>query len=106
MARAFQPARADGFRGVIAYELEPFAISSPPDAPWRWAVEVDARSGHARLLEPAPLDAAVTIHFGLAEWVRVIAGVQNAMTAMAAGRCSVEGDVLLAARMEAMFGVR
>jgi class 3 adenylate cyclase len=104
LARAFQPAHADGFHGVIAYELEPFAIESPADAPWRWAIEVDARSGRARLLEPAPLDAAVTIHFGLAEWVRVIAGVQNAMTAMTAGRCSVEGDVLLAARMEVMFG--
>ena len=93
MARGFQPAHAGGFRGVIAYELEPFAIEAPPDAPWRWAIEVDSAAGRARLLEPAPLDAAVTIHFGLAEWVRVIAGVQNALTRMVAGRCSVEGDV-------------
>jgi hypothetical protein len=106
MARGFQPAHSGGFCGVIAYELEPFAIEPPPDAPWRWAIEVDSRAGHARLLEPAPLDAAVTIHFGLADWVRVIAGVQNAVTAMAAGRCSVEGDVLLAARLETMFGAR
>jgi class 3 adenylate cyclase len=106
MARGFQPAHSGGFSGVIAYELEPFAIEPPPDAPWRWAIEVDSRAGRARLLEPAPLDAAVTIHFGLAEWVRVIAGVQNAVTAMAAGRCSVEGDVILAARLETMFGAR
>jgi class 3 adenylate cyclase/tetratricopeptide (TPR) repeat protein len=106
LARGFQPAHAGGFRGVIAYELEPFAIEAPPDAPWRWAIEVDSRAGHARLLEPAPLDASVTIHFGLAEWVRVVAGVQNAMTALAAGRCSVEGDVLLAARLETMFGAQ
>jgi putative sterol carrier protein len=56
------------------------------------------------VLEPAPLQAAVTIHAGLAEWVRVSAGVQNALTAMAGGRFSVEGDVILAARLEAMFG--
>ena len=78
MTRGFQPAHAGGFHGVIAYELEPFAIEAPPDAPWRWAIEVDAAAGHARLLEPAPLEAAVTIHFGLADWVRVLAGVQNA----------------------------
>jgi SCP-2 sterol transfer family len=106
MARGFQPAQAHGFRGVIAYELEPFAIEAPPEAPWRWAIQVDSRAGRARLLEPAPLDTAVTIHMGLAEWVRVIAGVQNAVTAMAAGRCSVEGDVILAARLETMFGAR
>jgi hypothetical protein len=34
------------------------------------------------------------------------AGVENAVTAMAAGRCSVEGDVILAARLETMFGAR
>ena len=106
MARGFQPAHSGCFCGVIAYELEPFAIEPPPDAPWRWAIEVDSRAGHARLLEPAPLDAAVTIHIGLADWVRVIAGVQNAVTATAAGRCSVEGDVILAARLETMFGAR
>jgi hypothetical protein len=68
MVRGFQPAYAAGFQGVVAYEIEPFAIAPPPDAPWRWAIEVDARNGRARLVEPAPLDAAVTIYFGLADW--------------------------------------
>jgi class 3 adenylate cyclase/tetratricopeptide (TPR) repeat protein len=104
LARAFQPAHASGFRGVIAYELETFAIEPPPDSPWRWAIEVDAEAGRATLLEPAPLDAAVTIHIGLAEWVRVLAGVDDALVAMVAGRCSIEGDVVLAVRQEAMFG--
>ena len=104
LARSFQPGAAGGFRGIIAYEVEPFAIEPPADAPWRWAIQVDAGAGRARLREPAPLDAEVTIHIGLAEWVRVLAGVENALTVMAAGRCSVEGDVLAAMRMEAMFG--
>jgi hypothetical protein len=44
---------------------------------------------------------AATIHSGLAEWVRVSAGVQNPVTAMAGGgRFSIEGDVVLAARLE------
>jgi class 3 adenylate cyclase len=106
LARSFQPAHAAGFSGTIAYELEPYAIELPPEAPWRWAIEVDSKAGRARLLEPAPLDAAVTIHIGLADWVRTLAGIQDALTAMIAGRCSVEGDVVLAVRLEAMFGAR
>jgi class 3 adenylate cyclase/tetratricopeptide (TPR) repeat protein len=106
LARGFQPAYADGFSGIVAYELEPYAIEPPPDAPWRWAIEVDSKAGRARLLEPAPLNAAVTIHIGLADWVRVVAGLQDPLPVMVAGRCSVEGDVLLAVRLEAMFGGR
>jgi hypothetical protein len=106
LARAFQPAQAGGFNGVIAYELEPFAIEAPPEAPWRWALEVNSQAGRARLLEPAPLDAAVTIHLGLADWARVMAGTESALSVIVSGRCSVEGDVLVAARLEAMFGGR
>jgi hypothetical protein len=105
-ARAFQPAQARGFSGVVAYELEPLAIEPPPDSPWRWALEVDSTAGRARLREPAPLDAAVTIHLGLADWVRTIAGTQSALAAIVGGHCSVEGDVLVGARLEAMFGGR
>jgi class 3 adenylate cyclase/tetratricopeptide (TPR) repeat protein len=104
LARAFQPAHADGFSGALAFELEPLAIEPPLDAPWRWAIEVDSKGGRARLLEPAPLDAAVTVHIGLADMVRVAAGVQDPVAVMVAGRCSVEGDVAVAVRLEAMFG--
>lgn len=106
LARAFQPVEARGFSGVVAYELEPFVIEAPPDSPWRWALAVDSRAGRARLLEPAPLDASVTVHLGLADWVRVIAGTQSVLATIVGGRCTVEGDVLVAARLEAMFGGR
>jgi class 3 adenylate cyclase/ATP/maltotriose-dependent transcriptional regulator MalT len=102
--RGFQPAHAGGFCGVIAYELEPYTIQAPPESPWRWAIEVDSKAGRASLIEPAPLEAAVTIHAGLAEWVRVSAGVLAPVTAMTLGHFSVEGDVVLASRLEAMFG--
>ena len=105
LTRSFQPAAVPGVRGTIVYELEPYAIPAPADAPWRWAIELDADASRARLLEPAPLEATVTINFGLADWVRVIAGVQNAVAVMAAGRGRVEGDVVLAAQMEAIFGM-
>ncbi|HEU4701791.1 MAG TPA: hypothetical protein VFS37_04850, partial [Conexibacter sp.] len=106
MARAFQPELAGRLHAVIAYELEPRAIEPPLDAPWRWAMELDAPAGRARLLEPAPLDATTTIHIGLADWVRTVAGLQSAVETMVSGRCSVEGEVAVAARLETMFGVR
>ncbi len=105
-ARAFQPSEAGDLRAVVAYEVEPFAIEAPPDAPWRWAIELDGPAGRARLVDPAPLDATATIHIGLADWVRTTAGLQNPLYAMVAGRCSVEGDVRVAARLESLFGVR
>ena len=46
----------------------------------------------------------MTIRIGLADWVRVVAGLENPLAIMVTGRCRVEGDVLLAARLEAMFG--
>jgi hypothetical protein len=106
MARAFQPGLAGRLHAVVAYELEPRAIEPPADAPWRWAMELDAPGGHARLLEPAPLDAATTIHIGLADWVRTVAGLQSAVETMVSGGCSVEGDVAVAARLETVFGAR
>jgi eukaryotic-like serine/threonine-protein kinase len=106
IARGFQPDRAAGFQGTIAYELEPFAIEPPPDAPWRWAIEVNAKTGRARVREPAPLDAAATVHIALADWVRIVAGTEDPLATMVAGRCSVEGDVLVAVRLQAMFGAQ
>ncbi len=104
MARGFQPAKAGGLSGTIAFELEPLTLDEAQSGPWRWAIEVDSERGRAQPLEPAPLDADVTIHFGLADWVRVIAGLESPLRAMIAGRCSVEGDVRLAVRLEGMFG--
>jgi len=104
MAGGFQPAHAGGFSGTIVYELMPYAIEPPPDAPWRWAIAVDSDAGRARLVEPAPLDAAVTVQLGLAEWLKVISGIGSPLAVMVSGRCLVEGDVTVAARQEAMFG--
>ncbi len=104
MLRGFQPSQAGGFEGIVAYELEPLAIEPPADAPWRWAMAIDSRAGHVHLVEPAPLNAAATVHFGLADWVRVTAGIENPLAAMFSGRCRVEGDVEIAMRLEPMFG--
>lgn len=102
MARTYQPDHARDLTGtIIVYTLEPYAIDPPPDAPWRWAIEFGERT--AQLIEPAPLDANLSLRFGLADWVRIIAGIQTPTASMAAGRCRLEGDLLLATRLEAIF---
>jgi hypothetical protein len=102
MTRGYQPNHAQGHHGAtIAYSLEPYAINPPPDAPWRWAITLGERT--ARLLDTAPLDPDVTIEFGLADWIRVMAGLQTPLTSMAAGRCRIDGDTQLAMRLETMF---
>ncbi len=45
----------------------------------------------------------MAVQFGLADWVRIMAGLQTPITSMSAGRCRIEGDGLLALRLEAMF---
>ena len=42
----------------------------------------------------------------VADWVRAVAGVKTAIESMIEGRCSVEGDMLVAACVEPMFGGR
>lgn len=46
----------------------------------------------------------VTVHFALADWVRVLVGIEKPLAAMVAGRCRVEGDVAVAVLLEGMFG--
>ena len=102
MARGYQPEYASNHHGaVIVYTLEAYAIEAPPDAPWRWAIELGEHT--ARVLDSAPLQSDVSVEFGLADWVRIMAGLQTPITSMAAGRCRIEGDALLALRLEGMF---
>lgn len=102
MVRGYQPDHARGYQGAtLAYSLEPYAIDPPSDAPWRWAITLGERT--ARLLDTAPVDPDVTIDFGLADWIRVMAGLQTPLTSMSAGRCRIDGDAQLAIRLETMF---
>jgi hypothetical protein len=102
MVRGYQPDHARGYHGAtIAYSLEPYAIDPPPETPWRWAITLGERT--ARLLQTAPVDPDVTIEFGLADWIRVMAGLQTPLTSMSAGRCRIDGDAQLAIRQETMF---
>ena len=64
-----------------------------------WVVEVDA--GTVRL---RPLDVPVDCTFGCdtADFLAIVSGRQNMLTAVMQGRLSIDGDITLAQRLHAL----
>jgi putative sterol carrier protein len=99
MARAYEPDAAGGFEGALCYEL-----SRPLSAGTTicWTIEIlDGRAIARR--GPAP-EAALTLRFRLADFVRIAAGTLDPAAPLLADRASFEGDFALAARLPEMFG--
>ena len=99
MARSFVPDAAGGFQGASCTSSR-----GPPPAPSR-------RGGRSRsptatpARAPAPAtDAALTLRFTLADFVRIAAGTIDPAEPLLANRASFEGDFALAARLPEMFG--
>jgi hypothetical protein len=99
MARAFEPDAAGGFQGSIVYELGRPATGGDPQ---RWTIEI--LDSHASARPGAAADAALTLRFNLADFVRVAAGTLEPAIPLLEDRASFEGDFNLAARLPEMFG--
>jgi alkanesulfonate monooxygenase SsuD/methylene tetrahydromethanopterin reductase-like flavin-dependent oxidoreductase (luciferase family) len=99
MARSFEPDAAAGFQGRVVYELTREATREDPT---RWTIEV--MDGHAAARPGGAVDAALTVRFGLADFVRIAAGTLDAAIPLLEDRASFEGDFGLAARLPEMFG--
>ncbi len=99
MARAFEPDAAAGFQGTLVYELARPATHSTPT---RWTIEV--LNGDAAARPGADPDPALTVHFTLADFVRIAAGTMDPAVPLMEARASFEGDFALAARLPEMFG--
>jgi tetratricopeptide (TPR) repeat protein len=102
MARSFQPAMAFGFSGDLVFELRPPDDELNPGAADWWTVEVRGRRATAR--RGRSDHAAVTLHAGLADFVRIASGEIHPVQALVKSSIEVEGDLLLAARLLDMFG--
>jgi hypothetical protein len=103
MARAFQPATAFGFEGEIEFELLPpddHADGSSSD--W-WTLEVNGRRAEAR--EGRATAPEVTVHVGVADFVRMGAGELQALDMLESRRMRLDGKLDLGIRMPAMFGI-
>jgi alkanesulfonate monooxygenase SsuD/methylene tetrahydromethanopterin reductase-like flavin-dependent oxidoreductase (luciferase family) len=99
MAQSFEPDAAGGFQGCLVYELARPAIGEKPT---RWTIEV--LDGHATARRGAAEDAALTVRFNLADFVRIAAGRIDPAQPLLEDRASFEGDFALAVRLPEMFG--
>jgi tetratricopeptide (TPR) repeat protein len=101
LARSYQPSFAYGFTGNIVIELDTTLPGSDPTVDV-WTLEVGPRRARARRGPATP--AATTVQLTVADFVRLVAGSLDPIQAFKAGRLTVDGDVLLAARMDELFG--
>jgi hypothetical protein len=99
MTRAFEPGAAGGFQGAIVYELARPATGGEPQS---WTVEI--LDGHASARPGVAGDAALTVRFNLADFVRIAAGTLDPAVPLLENRGSFEGDFNLAVKLPEMFG--
>jgi alkanesulfonate monooxygenase SsuD/methylene tetrahydromethanopterin reductase-like flavin-dependent oxidoreductase (luciferase family) len=99
MTRSFEPDAAAGFQGRLVYELSQPATGA---ATATWTIEVS--DGHATATPGRSRDAALTLSFRLADFVRIAAGTIDPAAPLLEGRASFVGDFALAARLPEMFG--
>jgi|GEM_PF-133223 len=101
MARAFQPAMAFGFEGEIGFELRPAGEDGDmPPSNW-WTLQVKGKKATAA--RGRSLNAALTVHADLPDFVRMAAG-EPPVNALLEGRMSITGNHALLMRLGDMFG--
>lgn len=97
MASRFDATKADGFSGIVRFDLEHL------DGTRRfWDVEVRQGKAHARCGDARP--AALTIRIALTDFIKVITGARPFLPMVADGVATMKGDLGVATRMAEMFG--
>jgi len=102
MAFSFQPDKAFGFEGAIAYELVYPERDGTRRASDFWSLTVEG--GKARARRGIVANPALRIRISIADLTRLVTGELNPVTALLKGLTSVEGDMVVAARLVEMFG--
>lgn len=98
MPRHVDPDRARGTRSSIR-----FCITGRPDDGVD-VYQLEIADEAARVVrDPRGPDAQLTITVGAAEFLRLATGNSNPMQAYFAGRISLTGDIMLAARLATLF---
>ena len=97
MEAALVPERADGVEAEVQYELS--ARSGPRRS---WVVSIRGRQAVAR--RGTASDPALTMRASVPDFVRIAAGEVFAPRLLLEGRVELEGDYVLATRLEEIFG--
>jgi alkanesulfonate monooxygenase SsuD/methylene tetrahydromethanopterin reductase-like flavin-dependent oxidoreductase (luciferase family) len=102
MARQFDPKFAQGFEGDILYELEHHVDGRGARGPERWTIRV--KGDRASVVPGASPDPAVTLHFRIPDFARIVSNQAQVPELLFSGRFTVEGDFQVASRLSEMFG--
>jgi len=102
MVRSFQPGMAVGVAGELEFELlPPDAELNARGADW-WTIDIADQRATARCgRATAPI---LTMHIGLADFVRLGGGELSAARAILDGRMHIDGDPMLGLRIADLFG--
>jgi len=97
MARRYEPGQGGGFAGDLQYHLR--GAAGPTRS---WTVTVDGDRARAR--RGVAAQPALTVKLSLADFARLAAGELDPGKALLTGRLDLEGELVLALRLGAMFG--
>ncbi len=95
--KRFAPAAAKGFKGIFQFVLT-------GDGGGTWHVVVDDSTmtvGDG----PSPTPAQATMNMDAGEWVKMANGQLNGMMAVMKGILKVQGNVMLAKKMQDIFPI-
>ncbi len=95
MAKRFLPDKAAGKTAVIEYDI------NMPDG--TKSFQLDIAAGSCTINHDAPKDASVTLMLSAPDFLRLISGKLNGMTAFMSGKLKLKGDMMLAQTMQGWF---
>lgn len=95
MAKRFLPDKAAGKTAVIEYDI------NTPDG--TKSFQLDIAAGSCTINHDAPKDASVTLILSGPDFLRLISGKLNGMTAFMSGKLKLKGDMMLAQTMQGWF---
>lgn len=95
ITQAFLPEKAEGARAVIQHELR------DPDGVYPYALRI--ADGTCTLERAMVDDASATVRAGVGEYLGILTGKLNPMTAMMTGKLKASGDLMLLQKMQLWF---
>ena len=95
MAAAFLPDKNGGRNAVIVYDI------STPDGQERY--EVVVQDGTCTTSKGGDKEATVTLALNLPDFLKLMAGKLNGVTAFMSGKLKIKGDMMLAQSMSTWF---
>ncbi|MGO9954858.1 MAG: SCP2 sterol-binding domain-containing protein [Solirubrobacteraceae bacterium] len=98
MSRQFVPSAAEGFEGSIGYELRRHKGAVIEG----WTLRITASGAEAS--SGFATDPAVTLKLTVGDFVRFSLGIASPVTLLTEQRLTLDGDLMVAAKLAPMFG--